>query len=57
MSNDLHTWEIRNPDGGTPGLEFPKGRMGAHIEILRSWWNAEDGSQPAWAAGSHKERG
>lgn len=34
MSNDLHTWEIRNPDGGMLGLEFAKGRMAAHTEVL-----------------------
>lgn len=34
MSNDLHTWEIRNPDGGMLGLEFAKGRMAAHAEVL-----------------------
>jgi hypothetical protein len=34
MSEDLHTWEIRNPDGGMLGLEFAKGRMAAHTEVL-----------------------
>jgi hypothetical protein len=34
MSGDLHTWEIRNPDGGMLGLEFAKGRMAVHTEVL-----------------------
>ena len=127
MSNDLHTWEIRNPDGGMLGLEFAKGRMTAHTDvlshalpervdvevrgaagavvasaqgleggastpmarlsihdgaitrvnvwpeesdlgkpvilpggevgILRSWWNADDGSQWTWTVEFHNETG
>jgi len=127
MVNDLHTWEIRNPDGGMLGLEFAKGRMAAHtdvlshalperidvevrdasgavvaaargldggastpmarlsiqgeavtrenvwpdgsdlgkpvilpggeIGILRSWWNADDGSQWTWNVEFHNETG
>ncbi|MEA2555024.1 MAG: hypothetical protein QOI60_355 [Actinomycetota bacterium] len=127
MADHLHTWELRNPDGGMLGLEFARGRMAAHtdvlshalpervdievrdmsggvvaratgleggastpmarlsirgnavtrenvwpdatdlgkpvilpggeIGILRSWWNADDGSQWTWTIELHNEAG
>ncbi len=30
----VHIWEIRNPDGGSTGLEVARGRMEAHEDVL-----------------------
>lgn len=30
----VHIWEIRNPDGGSMGLEVARGRMEPHTDVL-----------------------
>jgi hypothetical protein len=30
----VHIWEIRNPDGGSTGLEVARGRMEPHEDVL-----------------------
>ena len=30
----VHIWEIRNPDGGSMGLEVARGRMEPHADVL-----------------------
>lgn len=32
--SDDTIWELRNPDGGSQGLEFAKARMGSHRVVL-----------------------
>jgi len=34
VGNEDHIWDIRNPDGGASGLEFARGRMRAHTDVL-----------------------
>ena len=34
MADDIMIWELRNPDGGSMGLEFARGRMAPHTEVL-----------------------
>jgi hypothetical protein len=34
MSGPDHIWEIRNPDGGSTGLEVARGRMAPHEIVL-----------------------
>src|SRR4051794_13709579 len=51
------TWELRNPDGGSTGLEFARGRMEHHEHVLghalpervEVWVTEEDGSVVAHA--------
>ena len=34
LTDVVHIWEMRNPDGGSTGLEFARGRMEAHDLVL-----------------------
>jgi hypothetical protein len=34
MAEEIHIWEIRNPDGGQSGLEVARARMEPHHEVI-----------------------
>lgn len=34
MTEAIHIWEIRNPDGGQSGLEVARARLAPHSEVI-----------------------
>jgi hypothetical protein len=34
MTDPIHIWEIRNPDGGQSGLEVARARMAPHGDVI-----------------------